>query len=99
MKPGDLIRSTQELQNYMMALIATRDEILDDSSDKTEDSIVYNAIEVITDEATLDTIKHYKPQEGEFQEEALLYDLGKGVYFGYFKEITVSDGIVRLYSW
>ena len=40
MKPGDLIRSTQELQNYMMALIATRDEILDDSSDKTEDSIV-----------------------------------------------------------
>ena len=99
MKPTDLIRSTQDLQNYMMALMATRDEVLDDSSDKTAEGVIYNMIEVLSDEATFSALKKYVPQDNEFAEEALMYELGKGVYFGYFTELELDNGIVRLLSW
>ena len=97
MEPRSVMISEQKTLMRMLCLDAEYDTIITDGESCIDTTL--NMIEVLSDTATLTSIERYVPQNNAWSEEANLYELNKGVYFGYFRNIVVADGLVRLLSW
>ncbi len=98
MKPTDTKISEQDIllkQNNFGVLI---DELLT-NGDMTDEDTIYNKIEVLTDEVEFERIQKYNPATKAFALEDSMKDLNCGAYTGYFKDISVKTGRVRLISW
>jgi len=98
MNPKGTKLSEQTLQMQMLGLEAKVDTVLSDG-EMTDEDTIYNMIEVLTEEATLNRIRHFKPQLNMYTLETNLNTLLRGVYFGYFKDISIDEGTIRLLSW
>lgn len=93
----DTLRSEQYLLMKSMALNPTFVQCVDDSN-TIQSTQVINCIEVLTDEAEL-TLKQYHPQTKTWEQETLMTTLLQGVYLGWFKDIAVSSGAIRVMTW
>jgi len=98
MIPTDGLISEQQLQMKMMMLNAKHIECLTDG-EATEDGVVFNCIEVLSDDVTLTTLYQYEPQTRTFVEQPIMHTLKVGVYLGYFKDMIISVGQVRIAIW
>lgn len=98
MNPNDVMRTEQELQLNMLLLKATYDATLTDKGSLTNGTII-NYVEVISDEAVFTKLERYQPQTSTYIDDSNMYTLKRGVYFGYFKDIELSTGTIRIASW
>ncbi len=98
MRPQDRLRSEQAMQMNMLCLTAVHDETLNTGGFSEQDE-VYNMIEVITDEVEFSRIERYLPQTNTFVDDSNFYTLCRGIYLGYFQNISVQEGIIRIIKW
>ena len=98
MIPSEGLISEQQLQMKMMMLNVKHSECLTDG-ESTESGVVFNCIEVLSDELTLTRLYHYQPQTKTYVEEPVMHTLKQGIYLGYFKDMLVNEGEVRIAIW
>lgn len=98
MTPQEGLISEQRLQMKMMMLDARHIQCLTDG-EFTEDGVVFNMIEVLSDEVTLTNIFQYHPQTNTYEREPLMFTLKQGVYLGYFRDLCVNEGEIRIAIW
>ena len=98
MEPRSLMSSEQQLQMNMLCLNAKYDLTLTDAGESEAD-VVVNMIEVLSDEAVIDELERWIPQAAEWQAETNMGILAAGTYFGYFRNIKVTSGKIRIVAW
>ena len=98
MLPTDGLISEQQLQMKMMMANPKHVECLTDGEFTTPDE-VFNMIEVLSDEVTLSALFQYHPQTKTYVSEPVMFTLSKDTHFGYFKNMAITEGRVRIAIW
>jgi len=97
MKPNELQNiSKTGMTAQMLCLNAKRDMVLTDGQ-STPNDVVFNSIDPISDEVTFTQLYRYDPQKGEYIDDSNLYTI-KTLQLGYFKDIVIDEGTVRIIS-